>query len=461
MDLLIRGARLLSGEHVDIGVEGGLIVSITPATAREHDESRPPRPRAAQRGPAGLREAEGGPAGLREAERGPAGLCEAERGRAGTRAAEPGRAGTRAAEPGRAGTRPAELGAARLREAKGAAPGVEIAADGLVAAPGLVDAHRHVWQAALRGIGPDMTLPDYLDAVLGRVLPTLKPDDLHRATLLGAGEALDAGITTVFDWSHATVDRECSDAILDAYQTAGIRAVVAYSGGDAAGALRFAGLRGRVTGALTTLGPEHGSWAAAVREIGLALDLGLIVSMHVGAGADSPLWRLREAGLLGPHVQVVHANQITAEGAEVLAGEGVHAVVTPVVEATMGHGASAYGRLMAAGLRPALGTDVVVNAPADLFEPMRSTLRQHRLGTGEMTPAASFLGAATEDAARAIGLAGVTGALAVGHRADLILLDGLADLADPAGALVTTGRPADVRVVIVDGRVVRQSFSVV
>jgi 5-methylthioadenosine/S-adenosylhomocysteine deaminase len=137
----------------------------------------------------------------------------------------------------------------------------------------------------------------------------------------------------------------------------------------------------------------------------------------------------------------------------------VHVVVTPVVEATMGHGASAYGRLVAGGLKPALGTDVVVNAPADLFEPIRSTLQQHRLGTGEMTPAAGFLTAATEDSAPAVGLAGVTGTLAVGHRADLILLDGLAHLPDPAGALVTTGRATDVRVVIVDGRVVRQSFS--
>lgn len=376
MDLLISGARLLSGEQADIGIAHGLITSIASTTARTD-----------------------------------------------------------------------------------APTDSVIDAAGLVAAPGLVDAHRHGWQAPLRGIGPDMTLPDYLRAVLGGVLATFKPDDLHRATLLSAAEALNAGITTVFDWSHATVDRECSDAILDAYAAAGIRAVVAYSGGDEAGARRFAGLRGRVTGALTSLGPEHGGWDEAVREIGLARDLDLIVSLHVGAGPDSPLWRLREAGLLGPHVQVVHANQITVEGARVLAGEGVRAVVTPVVEATMGHGSSAYGRLVAGGVRPALGTDVVVNAPADLFEPIRSTLRQHRLGTGEMTPAAGFLAAATEDAARATGLGGVTGTLAVGHRADLILLDGLAHLPDPAGALVTTGRATDVRVVVVDGRVVKQSFS--
>ncbi|WP_084599616.1 amidohydrolase family protein [Actinoplanes subtropicus] len=378
MDLSIRGARLVSGEPVDIGVMAGLIAEITPASAHP----------------------------------------------------------------------PPFLDAA-----------ITIDGEGQAVAPGLVDAHLHGWQALLRGVGPDMTLTDYLDAVVGRELSGLTPDTLHYATLVRATEAIRSGITTVFDWSHAAVDREFSDAVLEAYESVGIRAVVAYSGGDEAGARRFAELDGRVTGALTSLGPEYGSWDAAVRDIRLALDLDLLVSVHVGAGADSPLWRLRAAGLLGPHVQLVHANQITAEGAKMLADEGVHVVITPVVEATMGHGASAYGRLIDGGVRPALGTDVVVNAPADLFEPMRATLQQHRLGTGQMTPAATFLTAATEDAARAIGLAGVTGTLAVGHRADLILLDHVGHQPDPAGALVTTGRPSDVNTVIVDGQIVRQSFS--
>lgn len=240
--------------------------------------------------------------------------------------------------------------------------------------------------------------------------------------------------------------------MLEAHAAAGIRAVVAYAGDDDETVRRFAALRGLVTGALATFGPEHGPWDDAVRQIERARDLGMIVSLHVNAGPDSPVHRLREHGLLGPHVQLVHANQISVEAATALAADGVHVVVTPVVEATMGHGPSAYSRLVAAGLRPGLGTDVVVNAPGDLFEPMRATLQQHRLATGEMTPAATFLAAATSDAARTIGLADTVGAIEVGRRADLILLDGLSGLG--AGGLVTTATPADVRTVIVDGEVV-------
>src|SRR5262245_40060702 len=129
-------------------------------------------------------------------------------------------------------------------------------AAGLVVAPGLVDGHRHVWQAPLRGIGADMTLPDYFVAVLGRALDAYTPADAHLATLLGAAEALDAGITTVFDWCNVARTPEHLDAVLDAYATAGIRAIVAHGGpGQEEAAERLAGLRGRVSGGLAILGP--------------------------------------------------------------------------------------------------------------------------------------------------------------------------------------------------------------
>src|SRR5688500_3442542 len=86
-----------------------------------------------------------------------------------------------------------------------APPGATVIdATGMVVMPGLVDGHRHVWQAPLRGIGADMTLPDYLGSVLGPILAAYTPADAELATLLGAAEALDAGITTVFDWSNTT-----------------------------------------------------------------------------------------------------------------------------------------------------------------------------------------------------------------------------------------------------------------
>lgn len=335
-----------------------------------------------------------------------------------------------------------------------------IDADGLVVAPGFVDGHRHVWQAPLRGIGADMTLPDYFGAVLGRALNAYGPADIHLATLLGAAEALNAGITTVFDWSNATRTPEYTDAVLDAYTTAGIRAVVAHANpDDERDVQRLAALRGRVTGALAILGTEYGPWDDAVRQIELGRQLGLVVSMHAGGGPGSPLRRMYEAGLLGPHLQLVHLNKMNDDDAKLLVDNGVGVTVTPVVEATMGHGASSFSRFADAGGRAGLGTDVVVNAPPDLFEPMRDTLRSHRAHTGTMHPAGSILAAATTDSARAVGLGDVVGTVTPGKRADLVLLDGLTHLignGDVAGAVVASLGPADVHTVVVDGRVVKR-----
>jgi cytosine/adenosine deaminase-related metal-dependent hydrolase len=348
--------------------------------------------------------------------------------------------------------------------AVGSVPAVDTAevidADGLVVSPGFVDGHRHVWQAPLRGIGADMTLPDYFDAVLGRALRAYGPRDVHVATLLGAAEALNAGITTVFDWSNATRTPEHTDAVLDAYTTAGIRAVVAHTNpDDEQDVRRLASLEGRITGALAILGTEYGPWDDAVRQIELARQLGVVVSMHAGGGPGSPLRRMHEAGLLGPHLQLVHLNNMTDDDAKLLVDHGVGVTVTPIVEATMGHGASSYSRFADAGGRAGLGTDVVVNAPPDLFEPMRDTLRTHRAHTTTMHPAGSILTAATIDSAAAIGIDNIVGTITPGKRADLLLLDGLRHLSgsgDLSGAVVATLGPTDVHTVLVDGHVVKR-----
>jgi len=188
--------------------------------------------------------------------------------------------------------------------------------------------------------------------------------------------------------------------------------------------------------------------------------------MHAAGGPDSPVRRAYQAGLLGPDVNLVHLNQVTKEHAALLAETGTGVTVTPVVEGTMGHGASPYGRLLDTGVRPGLGTDVVVNAPCDLFEPMRDTVRAQRQRTGTTWPAAAVLPAATVDSARAVGLDGRVGTLTPGARADLVLLDGLAHLAgsgtaDVAGAVVTALGPAHVRTVVVDGRIVKRNGGLV
>jgi cytosine/adenosine deaminase-related metal-dependent hydrolase len=72
----------------------------------------------------------------------------------------------------------------------------------MIIMPGLVDTHRHLWETALRGLAADWTLMQYLQNMLGPLAAAYRPEDVYLGNLLGSLEAINAGITTVFDWSH-------------------------------------------------------------------------------------------------------------------------------------------------------------------------------------------------------------------------------------------------------------------
>jgi cytosine/adenosine deaminase-related metal-dependent hydrolase len=314
-----------------------------------------------------------------------------------------------------------------------------------VVLPGFVDTHRHLVQSPMRGTGADLSLGVYLSDVLPRM--TLTFDEVRAAVLLGAVEAINAGVTTVLDWGHAGAEPVEIEALLES----GIRAVL---GVPAAEAHRFASPRGLVTGAVASFGPSL-SLEDNARDIGVARSFGLPTTMHITA--PGPVARLADAGLLGPDLHFVHGNVSTDDELTMLVDAGCGLTVTPPVESMMGHGAPVYGRFVEAGGAPALGVDVVINSTADMFEQMRSALWLERL-RGMPLAAGSLLASATSHGARAIGLGDVVGSLAVGMRADLVLLDGFAHLPSEllAGGVVSTGTVADVRTVLIDGRIVKR-----
>ncbi|HEY3926150.1 MAG TPA: amidohydrolase family protein, partial [Acidothermaceae bacterium] len=105
------------------------------------------------------------------------------------------------------------------------ADALEVDAEGTIVLPGFIDTHRHTWQTAIRGVLGSCTLDGYLGAVLVRMGPEFRPEDVYIGNLLGSLEALSAGITTLYDWSHATNTPEHADAKIMGLREAGIRAV--------------------------------------------------------------------------------------------------------------------------------------------------------------------------------------------------------------------------------------------
>src|SRR5262245_34416158 len=77
-------------------------------------------------------------------------------------------------------------------------------AAGSIVIPGFIDSHRHTWETVIRGVAPDVSLAGYFEVVLAAFAPAYRPEDVYAGNYLGALEAIDAGITTLLDWSTST-----------------------------------------------------------------------------------------------------------------------------------------------------------------------------------------------------------------------------------------------------------------
>ena len=75
---------------------------------------------------------------------------------------------------------------------------------------------------------PNATLDDYFVEVLDTFAPPYRADDVYASNLAGSLECLNAGITTLVDWSHINNTPEHADAAIHGLQETGIRAQYAY-----------------------------------------------------------------------------------------------------------------------------------------------------------------------------------------------------------------------------------------
>ena len=71
-----------------------------------------------------------------------------------------------------------------------------IDATGLIAIPGMVDGHKHTWQTIFRGTSGDETLAQFFGEAVPATAPRMTPQDVYASNLLGAVDAMDAGVTT-------------------------------------------------------------------------------------------------------------------------------------------------------------------------------------------------------------------------------------------------------------------------
>jgi len=102
----------------------------------------------------------------------------------------------------------------------------------MLAMPGFVDTHWHLWNSAMRALIRNDDSDNAYFPVTLRLGPITTPEDAYRAVRLGAAEALAAGITTLHNWAHNIRGPEHADAELRGLRDVGLRARFAYGWGQ-------------------------------------------------------------------------------------------------------------------------------------------------------------------------------------------------------------------------------------
>src|SRR5215467_8157517 len=356
-----------------------------------------------------------------------------------------------------------------------------IDARGMIALPGLIDTHNHLWNATCRSTVMEGPQKGYFPTVLA-LGKEYTPEDTYHGVRLACAELIHSGVTTVHDWAHNIRSPAHADADVCALIDCGIRGRFSYGtyqgGPPPDDTMDIADLERMHRGwsafsneGLLTLGMAsrsvstsprgavtmqaiHRDWDAARR-------LKLPITLHTGGRGILEI--LEREGLLGPDVQLINTSNWDEADRARIAKSGAHVSITPHSEMRYSYALPRFLELLKLGLKVSLAMDTsAVAGTNDMFSAMRLMMDTQFVRSRDpmSVTARQVLEMATINGAWDLGIANRTGSLSPGKRADLILVRtidlNMAPLGDPVTAIVRCAQPANVDTVAVDGRILKQ-----
>ena len=363
-------------------------------------------------------------------------------------------------------------------------------ASGCIVIPGLINAHMHTWQTALRGLAANWTLLEYFQKMHAGLATVFEPEDLHIATLVGAWNQLNCGTTTLVDWCHNNRTPAHNDAAVSGLIESGIRAAFFHGTpkpDPKPGEMPFwevphpraevERLRKRHQGNpllsvhAAVLGPHYSTLDVAMHDFRMAKDLDVIASLHQGGGpARTPDgWeKLEAAGLLGDNVNIVHGHALSDAQLQRFCDLGMSFSAAAESEMSQGHGHPLTGRLRKIGRAPSLGVDLESVMSGDMLSQARIALGiqrsldnvAYRAEHGTIPPTSTIttreaLAWVTVEGARMLRQSHRIGSLAPGKQADLVLVRAdalnMQPVHDPVSSVVMQASLANIDSVMVAG----------
>lgn len=370
-------------------------------------------------------------------------------------------------------------------------------AAGMMAIPGMVDTHRHLWHTPFSGM--DLGFFGYVVTLLLGARPFFRPRDGYHAVYGGALECLDAGVTTVVAFHDMITTDGHADEAIRGLSDAGLRARFCFgllgmpdvSKGAATTAEDLIAssdwhleearrVRAEVLPsdeALVTMGLaarelEMLPFEATRLELGLARELALpTITLHAGMGAISQgvTWieQVDRAGMLGPQLLLSHGQGLTDAELDLIAAGGASIAISPESEIAEGTG-SITSAALRRGVNISFGVDSTYGIGGDLLRQLQfgigmargdnaAVLQEQGVAVADLEPPPGvMLHAATLGGACAVGLQDRIGSLTPGKQADIVLLRtdriGIRPLTDPEFAVVMLMNAGDVDSVWVAGR---------
>ncbi|MFI5444467.1 amidohydrolase family protein [Polaromonas sp. UC242_47] len=364
-------------------------------------------------------------------------------------------------------------------------------ATGHIIIPGLVNAHMHTWQTALRGLAANWTLLEYFQKMHAGLATVFTPDDLYIATLVGSLNQLNCGTTTLADWCHNNPTPAHNDAAIAGLLASGIRAAffhgtpkpdpqpgqapfweVPHPRAEIERLLKAHQGQPLLSVQAAVLGPHYSTLTVALHDFAMAKDLGLIASLHQGGGpARTPDgWeKLEAAGLLGAHINIVHGHALNDTQLQRFCELGMSFSAAAESEMSQGHGHPLTGRLRALGRAPSLGVDLESVLSGDMLSQARVALGiqrsldnvAYRETHSTIPPTSTIttreaLSWVTVEGARMLQQSHRIGSLAVGKQADLVLIRAsdlnMQPVHDPVNSVVMQTSLANIDSVMVAGQ---------